>query len=509
MSFGGDDSGDSNSGGCTSSDSASTSSDSSSGSPSGYGSDNSGSTSTSSTDSSSSDNNNCGSVNSDSGSNSDGSDASPSSSFGAVNDSSTDSSGSITGAQLDGSAGNSLNPSEGVVGGTPCSDDIGNYSNNNTYNGISLDGSTGSMLDSTASSTAYSFNGYTNDSYNSTAISLDQNTMDMSGFQNTEVSEPSLLESAWNSLTQWANENVVQPFQTALNTPIQVLESTSVADLLANNVPGMMNQEVENGLSAMGVTISTNETPTATTNMIGDEPEAIDNWAAASGITPVAVTTPDESVAVNTEETNRISGIQLDGSAGNVLNSDQAPNKTNEEDNGAWQFSVTPLGSPDNFIGTVSASTEVVANGLQSYATNSLSNMPRPNNIQARVWNNNITTQLTEFSVATEKLAKGAKYAGYAGVGIGVGVGVYDNIQQEAPTSKIVSDAVVDTAFGLGGLGTSILAGGISGSFAPGIGTAVGGLLGGSFYMATTEFAQPGGKSIKDRAKDAAYNAIK
>ena len=63
-----------------------------------------------------------------------------------MNDSSIDSSGSITGAQLDDSAGNSLNPSEGIVGGTICSEDISSYYNSNTYSGINLDGRAGSTL---------------------------------------------------------------------------------------------------------------------------------------------------------------------------------------------------------------------------------------------------------------------------------------------------------------------------------------------------------------------------
>jgi hypothetical protein len=187
---------------------------------------------------------------------------------------------------LDGSAGNSLNPSEGIVGGTPCSDDIGSY-NTNTYSGISLDGTAGAALASPETSTAYSFSGYISDNYDSTVASSYQSTMDMSGFQNTEATEPSLLGSAWNSVAQWADQNVVQPFQAVLNTPLQAPESTSVADLLVNNVPGMTSEEVENGLSAMGVT-STNVTPTA--NMIGDDPDAINSWAAANGITPATVT---------------------------------------------------------------------------------------------------------------------------------------------------------------------------------------------------------------------------
>jgi len=52
----------------------------------------------------------------------------------------------------------------------------------------------------------------------------------MSGFQNTEVTEPSLLGSAWDAVTQWADQNVVQPIQTVYNDyvtqPLNNVEST-------------------------------------------------------------------------------------------------------------------------------------------------------------------------------------------------------------------------------------------------------------------------------------------
>ncbi|AIF49786.1 hypothetical protein [Pelosinus sp. UFO1] len=299
----GGDSSSSNSGGGYGGDGSSNSSssscgdDSSSSSSSGnFGSDSSSSSSNddSNSNSSSADSTSDSSDNSDSGSSSDSSNVNSNSSAAAENTSSVDSSSSLTGTQLDGSAGNSLNPSEGIVGGTPCSEVMSSYYNSSTYNGINLDGTAGATLDSSETATAYSFTGYISDNYDSTVASSYQSTMDMSGFQNTEVTEPSLLGSAWNSLTQWADQNVVQPIQTALNTPLQTPESTSVADLLADNVPGMTKDEVENGLSNMGLaTTDVN----STTNMIGDDPDAISNWAAANGIQPTTVT-PTETAGV-------------------------------------------------------------------------------------------------------------------------------------------------------------------------------------------------------------------
>ncbi|WP_285716928.1 hypothetical protein [Pelosinus sp. IPA-1] len=288
--YGGDSSSNS-SGGCGDDSSSNSSSgnfgsDSSSSSPN----DDSNSSSSSGVDSTNDSNND----NSDSGSSIDSPNVNSNSSIAAENASSIDSSSSLTGVQLDGFAGNSLNPSEGIVGGTPCSDDIGSNYSSSTYSGISLDGTAGATLDSSEPATAYSFSGYISDNSDSTVASSYQSTMDMSGFQNTEVTEPSLLGSAWNSLTQWADQNVVQPIQEALNTPMQAQESTPVADLLADNVPGMTKNEVENGLSNMGLTT---KDINSTTNMIGDDPDAISNWATANGIQPTTVT-PTETAGV-------------------------------------------------------------------------------------------------------------------------------------------------------------------------------------------------------------------
>ena len=110
------------------------------------------------------------------------------------------------------------------------------------------------------------------------------------------------------------------------------------------------------------------------------------------------------------------------------------------------------------------------------------------------------------------KVAEGAKVAGYVAVVVDVGFDMSSNIQQGAPTKKIVSDATVDTVFGAGGLAASAGAGALIGSIVPGAGTIVGASVGlgvGLIYMGVTEIWQPGGQSIKDRAKVGLYNSIK
>ncbi|MCX7745459.1 MAG: VWA domain-containing protein [Clostridia bacterium] len=177
---------------------------------------------------------------------------------------------------------------------------------------------------------------------------------------------------------------------------------------------------------------------------------------------------------------------------------------------GLWSFNFKPAESVDNLTGTMASSAEVTAEVLKERVSKLMRNQPRPNNIQPRVWNSRIEDDIAKFSSKTSKFAKGAKIAGVAGVGFGVGFGIYENIQEGAPTKKIASDAVVDTAFGGGGLLTSMAAGAGLGTLGcPVVGTVIGGAAAGILYMIGTEVWEPGGQSIKDRAKEGLYNSIK
>jgi hypothetical protein len=78
------------------------------------------------------------------------------------------------------------------------------------------------------------------------------------------------------------------------------------------------------------------------------------------------------------------------------------------------------------------------------------------------------------------------KAAPLLGIGLDIIDGVDKNLNNGASADKIVKDAVVDLAFGLGGAGASLLgsmaAGAALGSIVPGAGTLVGaavGLIGG------------------------------
>lgn len=107
-----------------------------------------------------------------------------------------------------------------------------------------------------------------------------------------------IVQSTWDSATQWVSNNITQSLQAPLNQPVQGTESSDkLSSFLAENIPGMTKDEVENGLSAMGLT-SANETPTL--GVIGDQPEGISNFK--DGISPTLVNT--EQSSANAEKPN-------------------------------------------------------------------------------------------------------------------------------------------------------------------------------------------------------------
>lgn len=176
------------------------------------------------------------------------------------------------------------------------------------------------------------------------------------------------------------------------------------------------------------------------------------------------------------------------------------------------QYDPNKIISPGNITGTTASSMETLAEAGKTYAPYSIGNAIRPNNIGLGTWNAYIQAESAMAVSKLDSVAKLAKGVGYSAVGVDVVSGIYDNVQEGAQTNKIVLDAAVDTAFGLGGLGASVGAGAILGSVIPGAGTLVGAGLGlgvGLIYMGVTEIWQPYGTSIKDRTKEGLYNLIR
>lgn len=132
----------------------------------------------------------------------------------------------------------------------------------------------------------------------------------------------------------------------------------------------------------------------------------------------------------------------------------------------------------------------------------------RPSGIAANVWANRIATSTASeeaLSLWTNNgIAKLSKGLPVAAVAIDVGIGVYDNVQEDAPVEKIVTDAGVDVAFDATGIWTSTTLGCIAGSEFPVAGNIVGavvGLIVGVTYTALVD-TKIDGKSIKDRTKE-------
>lgn len=94
---------------------------------------------------------------------------------------------------------------------------------------------------------------------------------------------------------------------------------------------------------------------------------------------------------------------------------------------------------------------------------------------------------------------------GYGTVVLDVGLGIYDNIQGETRTQKIVTDAIVDTGVGVGTIWASAAAGAAIGSVVPGPGNAVGavgGLVVGGIIYVATDVVTINGKSAVDWSKE-------
>lgn len=180
--------------------------------------------------------------------------------------------------------------------------------------------------------------------------------------------------------------------------------------------------------------------------------------------------------------------------------------------NNSIQWDASKIVSPGNLSGTTASSMETLAEIGKTYVTNEIRNTIRPNNIGIKTWNTYIESEATTVSAKIGSVSKIANVAGYVAIGIDVGTGVYDNVQLynegKIDTTRIGTDAIVDTTSGLVGLGASVGSGALYGSIVPGAGTvggAVAGFVVGVGYMVGTEVFEPEGKSIKDRAKEGLY----
>ena len=149
---------------------------------------------------------------------------------------------------------------------------------------------------------------------------------------------------------------------------------------------------------------------------------------------------------------------------------------------------------------------QIIYNALR----NSVLNAVRPNNIPAGIWAKQITNELKwidEVFGSSSKLAKGIKVIPFVSVAFDSGLGIYENIQNNVKTQKIVSDAVVDVGFGLGGIAASTATGAAFGTVVPGAGNIAGAVVGfasGVGYYILTDVVTINGKSVVDWTKEGA-----
>lgn len=142
-----------------------------------------------------------------------------------------------------------------------------------------------------------------------------------------------------------------------------------------------------------------------------------------------------------------------------------------------------------------------------------LNTASRPKGTGARAWSRTIKAankQLDDALGPASKLAKGLKLLPYITLGIDVLWGAYENYQNGVDGQRIVTDAIVDTGFGIGGgiiasAVSSAVAGAVAGSVAPGVGNLIGlgvGFVTGVIYYGVTELIEYNGKSLVDWAKE-------
>ncbi len=161
--------------------------------------------------------------------------------------------------------------------------------------------------------------------------------------------------------------------------------------------------------------------------------------------------------------------------------------------------------SPGNMVDGISA----VAVGMEKYLIHSVNNAIRPANIGVGIFAKQQAAELAAIS-------RGAKFTknilGWLSVGtiaIDVGIGIYKNIKEESDTKEYILDAAVDVAISGGIIATTFAIGVALGSFVPGIGNVLGGILGYAVGLGLTYAAdihQYNGQTGREFIKESVNN---
>ncbi|RDU22020.1 hypothetical protein [Anaerosacchariphilus polymeriproducens] len=173
-------------------------------------------------------------------------------------------------------------------------------------------------------------------------------------------------------------------------------------------------------------------------------------------------------------------------------------------------------------------SEKFVKSGLNRFvpsdATNAQKMAKFAKNIKDRKLWSNVKSSINMKSIygfeRNDMLGNVGKCIGYASIGIDVGKGIYDNYKEGASASKIVADASVDVAKGLGKMAVATGCAQVGAAIGtaipiPGVGTIVGYAAGfaigygaGKLYDYLTDGVEIGGKSVAEWASTAVEKGI-
>ena len=167
-----------------------------------------------------------------------------------------------------------------------------------------------------------------------------------------------------------------------------------------------------------------------------------------------------------------------------------------------------------NLYGMTVSGSAVTSSSLTTSISSAVKSSVRPANIGIGLYNKQCAKELQKIARFENGATKVFNVLAYGVAALDVGIGIYNNVQNGAPTKKVIVDAAVDVAVS----GASIYAAGALGSkigtavgtfFAPGVGNIVGAAAGfviGAGLYVLTDMVYYKGKTGREWAKEAANN---
>ena len=165
--------------------------------------------------------------------------------------------------------------------------------------------------------------------------------------------------------------------------------------------------------------------------------------------------------------------------------------------------------TPSNCYGTIVSGSAIISGGMCLGISNSIKRSVRPANIGIGLHAKQCENDLRLISKFDKNASKTFGALAYGVAVIDVGLGIYDNVQNNASTKKIVLDATVDAAISGGSMWAAGAAGGAAGtavgSVIPGagnlVGAGVGFVIGVGLYI-VTDMIDFNGKTARNWVKE-------